>query len=127
VAELLAGLDAYPAYYAHMGGRNAVGPDAPDLTSPALVDPAELRRRIDAGEWVVDLRHRRVFAAGHMAETVNVGLPGRLAKVPDGEIWVHCGAGYRASVAASILDAAGRRLERVSCGRWLAACLCCGI
>jgi rhodanese-related sulfurtransferase len=32
---------------------------------------------------------------------------GRLGEVPDGELWVHCQAGYRASVAASILDAAG--------------------
>ena len=35
-------------------------------------------------------------------------LPRRLAEVPDGEVWVHCEAGYRASVAASFLDAAGR-------------------
>jgi hydroxyacylglutathione hydrolase len=26
VSELLAGLDAYPAYYAHMGPANAAGP-----------------------------------------------------------------------------------------------------
>ena len=33
---------------------------------------------------------------------------GRLAEVPAGEVWVHCAAGYRASVAASVLDAGGR-------------------
>ena len=27
--------------------------------------------------------------------------------IPPGEIWVHCQAGYRAAVAASLLDAAG--------------------
>src|SRR5690606_38343158 len=32
VRELLAGLGAYPAYYAHMGPANAAGPDAPDLS-----------------------------------------------------------------------------------------------
>ena len=31
----------------------------------------------------------------------------RLADVPAGEVWVHCAGGYRASVAASMLDAAG--------------------
>ena len=31
--------------------------------------------------------------------------------MPVGEIWVHCGAGYRASIAASFLAAAGRRLK----------------
>ncbi len=35
-------------------------------------------------------------------------LPARLAEVPAGEVWVHCEAGYRASVAASFLDAADR-------------------
>ena len=33
VEELLAGLDAYPAYYAHMGPANAAGPAAPDLSA----------------------------------------------------------------------------------------------
>ena len=32
---------------------------------------------------------------------------------PEGEVWVHCEAGYRASVAASFLDAAGRTVVAV--------------
>ncbi len=66
VAELLAGLDAYPAYYAHMGPANAAGPDGPDLSPPSRADGAEVAARIAAGEWVVDLRNRRAFAAGHV-------------------------------------------------------------
>ena len=69
VAALLAGLDVWPAYYAHMAPANAAGPAAPDLSAPHRADPAELRRRIEAGEWVVDLRDRVAFAAGF--------LPGR--------------------------------------------------
>jgi hydroxyacylglutathione hydrolase len=34
--------------------------------SPEHVDPVELWRRIEAGEWVVDLRDRTAFAAGHL-------------------------------------------------------------
>ena len=220
VSELLAGLDVYPAYYAHMGPANAAGPAGPDLSPPRRAESAELRRRIDAGEWVVDLRARRAFAAGHVAgtlsfdldgsfatylgwlipwstpltllgqtaeqvaeaqrELVRIGidrpaaaatgrpgdwagggalrsypvadfadlesvrrhrpvvildvrrdqewdashisgaihiplhqLPARLAEVPAGEVWVHCEAGYRASVAASFLDAAGRTVVAV--------------
>ncbi|HET9442958.1 MAG TPA: MBL fold metallo-hydrolase, partial [Acidimicrobiales bacterium] len=79
VRELLAGLVAHPAYYAHMGPRNAAGPDGPDLSPPAVADPAELRRRIDAGEWVVDLRDRTAFAAGHLGGSLNVGLEGSFA------------------------------------------------
>ena len=181
--------------------------------------PTELRRRIEAGEWVVDLRTRTAFAAGHAPGTLNFGLDGgfatylgwlvtwgtpvtllgesaedvaeaqrelvrigidrpaahatggpedwsdrplssfatatfadlaqvrhhrevvvldvrradehdearidgavnvpihelprRLDEVPAGEVWVHCAGGYRASVAASFLSAAGRHLVAV--------------
>src|SRR5512135_553916 len=74
--NLLAGLDAWPAYYAHMAPANAAGPAAPDLSPPQLADPAELRRRIDAGEWVVDLRTRTAWAGGHVRSTLSFGLDG---------------------------------------------------
>jgi glyoxylase-like metal-dependent hydrolase (beta-lactamase superfamily II)/rhodanese-related sulfurtransferase len=221
VAELLAGLDAYPAYYAHMGAANMAGPLAPDLTPPQVADAAELRRRIAAGEWVVDLRSRTAFAAGHLVGSLNfelgtslatylgwlipwsmpltmigetphsitaaqrdlcrigidrieaaaagqpsawaVGadleqfptadfatlatraergpllvldvrllgewneghiegalhiplhaLSARMAEIPAGEIWVHCGAGYRAAIAASLLAARGRQVVSIN-------------
>jgi glyoxylase-like metal-dependent hydrolase (beta-lactamase superfamily II)/rhodanese-related sulfurtransferase len=76
VTELIEGLSAYPAYYAHMGPANAAGPGQIDLSSPEQADPAELRRRIEAGEWVVDLRTRKAFAAGHVPSTYNIGLDG---------------------------------------------------
>ena len=222
VRELLAGLNAYPAYYAHMAPANSAGPSEPDLSPPAVADPAEVRRRIEAGEWVVDLRNRAVFAAGHVPGSLNFGLdgsfatylgwliewgtpltllgetaadvaqaqrelvrigvdrpaaaatgkpadwvagtgrelasfatatfadlaqvrhhravtvldvrrtdefgasriqgamnipihelPSRMGEVPAGEVWVHCAAGYRASIAASLLAAAGRQLVAI--------------
>ena len=218
VRELLAGLHVYPAYYAHMAPANSAGPSEPDLSPPGNADPADIRRRIEAGEWVVDLRNRTVFAAGHVPGSLNFGLDGsfatylgwliewgtpltllgetpadvalaqrelvrigidrpaaaatgkpedwvagtgrglasfaaatfadlarvrhhravtvldvrhtdefgasriqgavniplhelprRTSEVPAGEVWVHCAAGYRASVAASFLAATGRR------------------
>ena len=45
-------------------------------------------------------------------EKLNVPLHelwSRVDAVPAGEVWVHCAGGYRASVAASMLDAHGRR------------------
>lgn len=219
VREILDGLDLFPAYYAHMGPANAAGPDGPDLSTPALADKAELRRRLEAGEWLVDLRTRTAFAAGHAPGTVNFGLdgqfsthlgwmvpwgapltllgetpdqvaeaqrelvrigidrpaahatgrpedwsdeaprsfqraefgdlaqvrhhrpvvvldvrrpaeyadghiddavnvplheiPSRLADVPQGEVWVHCAGGYRASIAASFLAADGRQVVAI--------------
>ncbi|WP_103383966.1 MBL fold metallo-hydrolase [Pseudonocardia dioxanivorans] len=225
VDTLIAGLAGYPAYYAHMGPLNRRGPGPVDLTLPEPVDPAELRRRIEAGEWVVDLRERTAFAAGHLAgslgfelstnfltyvgwlypwgapltligesveqvararrELVRIGIdrlagmaygeieeladgralrcypvsdfaglaaalaerPGgftvldarrdderagggvrgslhipihelaeRVDEVPEGEVWVYCGSGYRASIAGSILDRPGRTLVLVDDG-----------
>jgi glyoxylase-like metal-dependent hydrolase (beta-lactamase superfamily II)/rhodanese-related sulfurtransferase len=219
VRELLAALNAYPAYYAHMAPVNSAGPSEPDLSPPGKADPAEVRRRIEAGEWVVDLRNRTAFATGHVPGSLNFGidgsfatylgwliewgtpltllgatagdvaraqrdlvrigidrpaaavtgkpadwvagtgwelssfatatfadlarvrhhravtvldvrrtdefgasriqgalniplheLPRRTGEVPAGEVWVHCAAGYRASIAASFLAAAGRQL-----------------
>ncbi|MGC3864628.1 MBL fold metallo-hydrolase [Micromonospora chersina] len=79
VAETLGGLDAYPAYYAHMGVANAAGPAPVDLTPVTRADAAELRERIAAGQWVVDLRHRKAYATSHLAGTVSLGLDGPMS------------------------------------------------
>ncbi len=79
VEQLLANLTAYPAYYAHMGARNLAGPGAPDLSAPEPVDADGLRRRIDAGDWVVDLRTRTVYAASHVPGTVSIELSGQFS------------------------------------------------
>lgn len=79
VADTLAGLDAYPAYYVHMTPANAEGPSEADLSDPELADKDTLAERIDAGEWVVDLRTRTAFAAGHATGTLNFGLDGQFS------------------------------------------------
>ncbi|MEU5322827.1 rhodanese-like domain-containing protein [Streptomyces sp. NPDC021056] len=79
VADLLAGLDDIPAYYTHMGPANAAGPEPVDLTPPALADAEEIAARLAAGEWVVDLRNRVAFAAGHVSGSFNFEAEGQLA------------------------------------------------
>ncbi|MBN0042785.1 MBL fold metallo-hydrolase [Streptomyces actuosus] len=79
VADLLAGLDDIPAYYAHMGPVNAAGPRPVDLTPPAVADAEEIAARLAAGEWVVDLRNRVAFAEGHVAGSFNFEAEGQLA------------------------------------------------
>ncbi|MGW2290113.1 MBL fold metallo-hydrolase [Streptomyces phaeochromogenes] len=79
VADLLAGLDEVPAYYAHMGPANAAGPAPVDLTPPAVADADEIAARLAAGEWVVDLRNRVAFAEGHVAGSFNFEAEGQLA------------------------------------------------
>jgi hydroxyacylglutathione hydrolase len=221
VAELMAGLTAYPRYYAHMAPLNQSGPDDADLGMPELVDPSALQHRIEHGEWVVDLRSRKAYAADHLRGTVSIELAdpfatylgwtlpwdapltligdspddvlaarrqlarigidhmaaavgeaaelaahgtttsyrratfedlaaeraervdeivvldvrrpdeweqshvegavhipfydlrGRQDQVPDGEVWVHCKSGYRASIGASLMDCAGRDVVHI--------------
>jgi len=65
---------------------------------------------------VVDVRRADEWAAGHIQGSLNVPLgelPSRLADLPDGTLWVHCAAGYRASVAASFADREGHRVTLV--------------
>ena len=59
-------------------------PTPPARRSPTSVCPGARRRRraaprIEAGEWVVDLRNRTAFAAGHAPGTLNFGLDGGFA------------------------------------------------
>ncbi|MFI0404378.1 rhodanese-like domain-containing protein [Actinomadura sp. 3N508] len=79
VAQTLDGLDAYPAYYAHMGVLNTTGADLIDLTPAHAAGAAELRERIAAGEWVVDLRSRKAFGQRHLAGTLSFGLDGPMS------------------------------------------------
>jgi hydroxyacylglutathione hydrolase len=74
VATLVAGLTAFPTYYAYMGARNQDGAGPIDLSLPALTDPVELARRLAEGEWVVDLRSKSAFAAEHLAGSIGIGL-----------------------------------------------------
>lgn len=76
VASLIAGLDAYPAYYAHMGPANQAGGAPIDLSLPALASADDIARRIAAGEWVVDLRQRRLFAGEHVRGTYSFDVTG---------------------------------------------------
>ena len=65
---------------------------------------------------ILDVRRRQEWDAAHIEGAVHIPvheLHGRLAEVPAGEVWVHCEAGYRASVAASFLDASGRSVVAI--------------
>ena len=52
----------------------------------------------------------------HIDGALNIPLHdllARVADVPAGEVWVHCAAGYRASIAASILASHGVQVVAV--------------
>lgn len=75
---------------------------------------AELADEIDRDDVVVlDVRRDDEWSTGHLRTAVLVPLDqldDRLLEIPDGQVWVHCASGYRASIAASLLDRAGCRV-----------------
>jgi rhodanese-related sulfurtransferase len=72
------------------------------------------RSRQGALPTVVDVRFPHEWRAGHIRGARNVPVPEfgafslTLPGTPD-EIWVHCAAGYRAAIAASLLSSQGLR------------------
>ena len=60
---------------------------------------------------LLDVRRDDERARGGIEQAVHVPLADlltRLDELPEGRLWVHCASGFRASVAASLLDGAGR-------------------
>lgn len=71
------------------------------------------------GVVVLDVRRDSERAGGWMDGSVHIPIHEvhrRLGEVPDGTVWVHCAGGMRAGIAASLLDAAGRRVVAVDDG-----------
>ena len=75
VARLLGGLGTYPPYFLELRDVNRLGPRVygafPGL---ARVDLAQLRRLIDDGAAVIDVRPIEAFAAGHIAGSLSIEL-----------------------------------------------------
>ncbi|MDA8210167.1 MAG: MBL fold metallo-hydrolase [Actinomycetota bacterium] len=63
---LLAGLDAWPAYYRYMGPANLAGPSAYFDEVPAELELAEVEAHLAKGSFVVDTRSAEEYAAGHI-------------------------------------------------------------
>ena len=76
------------------------------------------------GVLVLDVRRDDEWAAGGLAGALHIplhDLEARIGEIPgDREVWVHCASGYRASIAASLLDRAGLRVVAVD-DDWAAA------
>jgi glyoxylase-like metal-dependent hydrolase (beta-lactamase superfamily II)/rhodanese-related sulfurtransferase len=65
---------------------------------------------------ILDARRPDEWRERHIKNAINIHLPDlptRLVELPDRPTWVHCAAGYRAAVAASLLDRAGREVVLV--------------
>jgi glyoxylase-like metal-dependent hydrolase (beta-lactamase superfamily II)/rhodanese-related sulfurtransferase len=78
VAGLLGNPQPIPAYYHHMAPLNRKGPAAPSFEPALKLDADAVGDAIRGAEWVVDLRQRREFAAGHLPGTLNLELGANL-------------------------------------------------
>jgi hydroxyacylglutathione hydrolase len=96
-----------------------VGP-LPPPSLAARVGSYPVRRFADlteqefqSGAIALDVRRQDEWAAGHLDESVHLPLHelvDHLDEIPPGTLWVHCAAGYRAGIAASLLERAGRQV-----------------
>jgi rhodanese-related sulfurtransferase len=102
---------------AHATGNPAAWNGDADLATfprATFADLAQVRhhRRV----VILDTRRNLEAAEAHIDGAAHIPLHellNRLHEVPDGEIWVHCAAGYRASIAASLLARAGRHVVAI--------------
>jgi len=98
----------------------SIGSEVRSYRTATFADLVEAR---DDDLVVLDVRRDDEWAEGRIDGAVHIplhDLEGRLDDVPDGEVWVHCASGYRASIAASLLDRAGRRVVAID-DEWAAA------
>lgn len=79
VAQTLAGLDAFPAYYKYMGPANHQGPGPIDLSELNRMSSEEVIKAIETGAWVVDIRNRDNWAKAHVPGSLSFGLDGSFA------------------------------------------------
>ena len=79
IEQTLAGLDAYPAYYKYMGPANVKGAGPIDLSELKQMSSDELLKAMASGAWVVDLRPKSLFAAGHLPGSLSFGIDGSFA------------------------------------------------
>ncbi|MGD0983667.1 MAG: MBL fold metallo-hydrolase [Acidimicrobiales bacterium] len=74
VATLLRDPLPIPAYYRHMAPLNRKGAAVPSFEPAPGLDADALEDAIRGAKWVVDLRQRRDYAAGHLPGTLNLEL-----------------------------------------------------
>ena len=106
------GLDAVEGYL--QGGMPAWMDAGEEIGSTPQVSVKALAAAGREGV-TLDVRNVAEWKAGHIAGAMHVPaseLEGRMAEVPQEQVTVICGSGYRSSLAASLLRRAGRKRVR---------------
>src|SRR5690606_33875334 len=103
-----------PAAQATGGPEDWATGELGSFPTATFADLADVRHHREV--VVLDVRRADEYDKQAIDGAVNIpihDLPKRVAEVPAGEVWVHCSGGYRASIAASFLAAAGRKLVAI--------------
>lgn len=110
------GIDTFAA--AATGQPEDLVTDAGRLASTPSATFADLAKARDGHQHdlpqidvVLDVRTNNEFNGSHVEGAVHIPLyelKDRTGEIPPGAVWVHCGSGYRATAAASLLEGAGR-------------------
>ena len=69
------------------------------------------------GVVALDVRRQDEWDGGHLEGALHLPLHelgANIREIPRGTVWVHCAAGFRAGIAASLLERAGRRVVLVN-------------
>ena len=128
ITAVLEGLPEAPQYFKHNAKMNREGPPVVDWNAALPKAPVLDSSLADQGRYyVVDLRDAKSFAAGHIPNSVNIGLRGRLETwvgimVPWGSKVVLCGSSEEMKEAAFRLYRVGYTVTAaVSFDEWSAA------
>lgn len=79
IALLTTDLPAAPRYFPHDAEMNRRGARAVGEIASVALAPAEVKKRVEGGAEVLDVRDSSAFAWGHVAGAINIGLQGEYA------------------------------------------------
>ena len=118
IAAVLEGLPEAPQYFGHNVAMNRKGPGLVDWGAPLKEAKADAALSDVSRGYVVDLRSAADYAAGHIPNSVNIGLRGRLETwvgimIPWGTDLVLCGSQQELKEAAYRLHRVGYDAVRV--------------
>jgi hydroxyacylglutathione hydrolase len=118
ITAVLEGLPEAPAYFKHNAAMNRNGPPLVDWAASPPPAPLDASRSDAAKYYVLDLRDAQSFAAGHVPNSVNIALRGRLETwtgimAPWGSSIILCGSPEETTEATFRLHRVGYEVSAV--------------
>lgn len=88
-----------------------------ELVAGRTATADDAAKAVREGRTVIDVRDPSEWAAGHVDGSVHRYVPDLRQEIPGSdEVWLMCGSGFRASLAAGLVERAGRTPITVTTG-----------